>query len=248
MAEQYKTNPLSDVIVRIDFLNAIDELSQAIPKKLAEIVKTIFPITESRELVAKELQISKENIKHKEERSTEWNFFNQERTKRFSITNKWAYIVYYRYEGFENLVQEFNLILNNLYEIYNELQVNRLGLRYINKIQLKRGLPYNWSGYLNKNLLCIFKVADSKENIIRAFHNLELIYDDFNLKFQYGMHNPDYPAPIKKKIFILDFDAYYGGLLQQEDIQEFLPRFHEKIQYLFEKSITDKYRSILNEQ
>jgi len=246
MANQYRINPLSDVIVRIDFLNPIDKLGHISPKKLVEIVKTIFPIAEPKELVAKELQISKDDIKQKEEKHTEWNFFNRERTKRFAVTNKWAYIVYNKYEGFDNLTKEFNLILNSLYEIYNDLQVNRLGLRYINKIKLKTGLPYNWHGYLNKNLLSIFNIPDSKKNIIRAFHNLELTYGEFNLKFQYGMHNPDYPAPIKKKIFILDLDAYYNGLLHQEDIQELLPRFHEKIQYLFEKSITDRYRSFLN--
>jgi uncharacterized protein (TIGR04255 family) len=62
------------------------------------------------------------------------------------------------------------------------------------------------------------------------------------MRFQYGMHNPDYPAPIKKKIFILDYDAYCNGILTKNDIFKYLPIFHEEVQKLFENSISDKLR------
>ena len=53
------------------------------------------------------------------------------------------------------------------------------------------------------------------------------------------MHNPDFPAPIKKKIFILDYDAYCSGILTKDEIFKNLPIFHAEIQRLFESSITD---------
>ena len=60
------------------------------------------------------------------------------------------------------------------------------------------------------------------------------------------MHNTDYPATIKKKVFILDLDAYYSGLMNKNDIIEYFPKFHKSIQELFENSITEKYRELIN--
>ncbi len=62
------------------------------------------------------------------------------------------------------------------------------------------------------------------------------------------MYNPDYPAPIKKKRFTLDLDAYYQGFHDKDEIQKNLDKYHDKIQELFELSITEKFRNILNEE
>jgi len=62
------------------------------------------------------------------------------------------------------------------------------------------------------------------------------------------MHNPDYPARIRKKIFILDYDAYTTSLLTREEIRQSLPIFHDQIEQLFEKSITGRLREIMNVQ
>jgi hypothetical protein len=40
-------------------------------------------------------------------------------------------------------------------------------------------------------------MVDEGSQASRAFQNLELILQDVRIRFQYGMHNPDYPAPIK---------------------------------------------------
>jgi len=59
------------------------------------------------------------------------------------------------------------------------------------------------------------------------------------------MHNPDFPAPIKKKIFILDYDAYYDGFVERTEVETRLTLFHDKIQDLFEWSIQPKLREIM---
>ncbi|MBA7635071.1 hypothetical protein ES703_42671 [subsurface metagenome] len=99
---------------------------------------------------------------------------------------------------------------------------------------------------MNKDLLSIFAIPKNKSKISRAFHNLELNYGDYLIKFNYGMYNADYPAPIKRKIFILDFDAFSMRILNENEIRKFLPIFHKQIQSLFEESITDKMRRKLN--
>ena len=66
------------------------------------------------------------------------------------------------------------------------------------------------------------------------------------LKIQYGMNNPDYPALIRSKEFILDYDAFYEGSQDKESIIENLERFHSKIEDMFEKSITDELRKVMS--
>jgi uncharacterized protein (TIGR04255 family) len=59
------------------------------------------------------------------------------------------------------------------------------------------------------------------------------------------MFNPDYPAPIKKKIYTLDFDMYATKILDKQDIEETLDRYHEKLKLSFEEVITDELRNIM---
>jgi uncharacterized protein (TIGR04255 family) len=70
-------------------------------------------------------------------------------------------------------------------------------------------------------------------------------YGTMILTFKYGMHNPDFPAPIRKKIFVLDYDAYYQGLQEMSDILRNTAEFHDRIEKLFESSISPKLRAIM---
>lgn len=247
MDTEYKKNYLKQVIVRIDFLNPIKSLNNELPIVLGSIIKNYFPIAEPKDVLARELQFTLDKVDSKETKIKEWNFFGMERDKKLTIFQDGLIIIFDIYRTFDDLKNTFTDVTNVLFTLFKELQINRLGLRYINRIEISDKNLFNWTNYLNKDLLCIFKIPDDKTKIAKAFHNLEFNYGSFNLRFQYGMHNPDYPAPIKKKIFILDYDAHYEGILTREDIEEKLPIFRGEIKKLFEKSIGDKLREKMNE-
>ena len=65
-------------------------------------------------------------------------------------------------------------------------------------------------------------------------------------KFQFGIHNPDYPAQIKRKAFILDYDAYHQGILNIQDLSTSVDEYHNVIQHVFEDNITENLRALLN--
>jgi uncharacterized protein (TIGR04255 family) len=85
-----------------------------------------------------------------------------------------------------------------------------------------------------------YQVTDAEPS--RIFHNFEVVFSDlgFNMRFQFGLHNPDYPAPIRQRMFVLDFDAYCQGMIEPSDIPTVLDKYHAEIQRLFERSITTK--------
>ena len=98
---------------------------------------------------------------------------------------------------------------------------------------------------MDRKLLAIFSFPDDPKTISRAFHNLVLNYGDMSVRFQYGMHNPDFPVPIRKKVFILDYDAYYEGPQSFEDVKLNIDKFHERVESLFEASISNKLRDLM---
>ena len=251
MGKKYANNYISKVIVKIDFLNPIVALNDDIPSKLLSVCKQNFPIPEPKEIPLHEFHIGPpvQNLPSVEEKRgtiREWHFFGPERTKHLTITQYYMAIEYTRYSTFEDFGAAFVAMVDALYDTYNEMQIKRFGIRYINNIELAGENRFSWSAYLNRSLLSIFNVPQDKRNIIRAFQNLELKLGDCILRFQFGMHNPDYPSPIKKKSFILDYDAYIVGLLTKAEINRNLEILHDEIENMFELSITEKLRGMMN--
>ena len=247
----YKSNYLRNVICRVDFLNEVSELRNSIPLNLSSKIKTLFPITEPKTIAFISESVEFKGGKKKKGEKTiqtarEWNFYTKNRDKHLCITNDTLFIDIKTYKSFANLKRFFINPVAYAFEVLKGLEIKRFGLRYINRIELNEKDPFNWSSYLNKDLLSIFAIPKNKSKISRAFHNLELNYGDYLIKFNYGMYNADYPAPIKRKIFILDFDAFSMRILNENEIRKFLPIFHKQIQSLFEESITDKMRRKLN--
>lgn len=242
----YKNDYLTQVIARIDFASPIQKFTQELPAKLSEKALVIFPILEPRQAIATELRISPKAVEPKRTELTEWNFWGKNREKRLVILNTAIFVEYKHYANYESFKKDFTDIIEVLFAEVPEVVANRLGIRYINNFEIPDGDPFGWDEYFNAHLLSTIKFVDDKNTISRAFNNLELNFADFNLRFQFGMPNPDYPASIRKRHFVLDLDAYHQGLQTFPEIPSSLDRYHDKIQYLFEASITDKLREVLN--
>jgi hypothetical protein len=55
------------------------------------------------------------------------------------------------------------------------------------------------------------------------------------------MPNPDYPALIKRPLFVLDFDAYVQTAHELRESLHYMEQAHTCIQGLFEESITEDF-------
>ncbi|HBZ65753.1 MAG TPA: hypothetical protein DEO70_02875 [Bacteroidales bacterium] len=239
----YKNTPIKRVIIKIDFLGRVAELNDNLPLPIADVIKQSFPIAEAKDVVARELQISNEKVTENNKNVREWHFHTEERNATLIIEEDFFAIQINHYISFEKIMLVLKEIKDIFFTQYPKLLSRRLGIRFINEINLNEKNPFDWKKYINPKLTSIFEATQNPSNIIRAFHNLEVKYDDILLKFQYGMHNQDYPATIKKKTFILDLDASFSGILKQHEIDIYLLKQHSIIQKQFEYSITDKLRS-----
>ena len=67
------------------------------------------------------------------------------------------------------------------------------------------------------------------------------------MKVQSGFFNPDYPAPIKRNHFVLDFDAYIDFPHLINNTEAYFKKLHGTIESKFEELITEKLREeVLN--
>jgi len=242
---KYKKDFLNKVIVRIDFDTPLPIATNGPAKSVYGPVKERFAITEEKKVIGKEFLIGPGATKERSIESKEWHYYGINREKHLTITPNVMFIEYNKYEYYEMLREDFLSVSDALFNAYPRLQVKRLGLRYIDNIDIPDENPTEWDKYLKPELNTIFAIAEKKETISRAFHVLEFNFGEDLLRFQFGMFNPDYPAPIKKKIYTLDYDMYVAKLLDKIDIGETIDRFHKEINRFFEGIITDELRKIM---
>lgn len=248
----YKKNFIKEAIIRIDFEKPIEELGNSIDSSLNDLILILgFTNKEVKKAFTEEIKFDglTSDVKRSRVDFKEWNFFGNEKVKRICITKSFLFIAYHKYLSYADFAEPFLSILDTFEGAYPEAKAKRIGMRYINNVNIDDDSdPMDWQHYMQNDLLCILSVPTDKHQIRRAFQILELNFedDDIMIKFQYGMHNPDYPSMIRKKIFVLDFDSYKTGSLSVEELKHLVPSLHSKTAELFEKAIDEKLRGVMN--
>lgn len=223
-------NYLKEVIIRIDLPETFEFSETNIPKEIEKEVLKRFPIPEPKTIQGKELQFSDKEFIQTDLEQKEWHFFDSNRDKKLVFSKNAFFISYKKYEKFDKLMEDWNSVISLIFDKYPEIQVNRIGLRYVNHIQLDKD-QNKWKDVINEKLLHNFQLG--LENISRGFSVINLNEKGIKTNFQYGLHNPDFPSPIKDNIFILDFDVFYEGILTKNEILENTNIFHGMIKSLF---------------
>jgi len=246
----YKKNYLSEVVVRIDFFSPIEYLNKSIPDQLLNLLSNHFPVCEPTESIAQEFQFGANGSQAREIRTQQWNFFGKDREKQLSISPAFLFASYKKYEKFESISSEFKAAINALNESFPNVKVGRIGLRYINNIEIPElnSTPFKYENYIKPELLTPVNFFKDQSNISRLFHVVEFKNEDLSTTFQYGFPNPDYPAPIKRPYFVIDIDSYVQIAHELNESSKYLNLAHESVKSLFEQSIQEGLREKMNDE
>ena len=236
---------LKEVILRLDFGTRVEAFIRALPQKVATAALQRFPLSEPQKAQMQEITFSPTTVQTKTEDSMQWAYHGRNREKTLTITPEMLLITNRKYTSFEEFNGDFVHVLSSLFEAQEDLSVARIGLRYVNILDIPEGDPLAWSEYINENMLGIIDMHKDAQSLSRAFHIVEFNYDGQQVKFQFGIANPDHPAPIKRKQFVLDIDSFFIGALTKEEVTRCVNTAHDKIQALFEESISGKTRSLM---
>lgn len=247
LRRKYKKNYLTRVIAQIQVVNPLATVDRDPHKKLADLIRKSFSVEEHKNVEQQQLLITPGGPPTASTKLTKiFTYFAPQRKKLVQITEEALTLEYRSFRSSQPFRRDFISLVETVFECYPDVQVKRLGMRFVDEIDLKTEKdPTDWTQYLNHNLLGAFDLAPDRTSIVRAFHIVEWKQDGVFLRFQYGMHNPDHPAPIRQKIFRLDTDAYVSGLLTLEAIKDYWQTLHDAAHSTFEGVITDEFRKHL---
>jgi uncharacterized protein (TIGR04255 family) len=241
----YKKSFLKEAILRVDFPSPLPGLDKSLPANISKMALKNFPIAEPQKAHAQEFQFAGADFQAKSSELMRWVFHGKEREKSLIIEPNAVMQTVKTYKTYEVFIEEISEVITEFYKTYKDLTANRVGLRYVNIIEPDDKDPLAWSKYINENILGIIDFHKEKECITRAFHILEYNFDGLGVKYQFGIANPDFPAVVKRKQFVLDIDGYFNGAFEQQEVMDNIEKSHEKIQEIFESSITDNTRTLM---
>jgi uncharacterized protein (TIGR04255 family) len=248
MGNKYKKPFLKSVIFRIDLAQPLSQ-SQKLASDFHEIIKSKFPIIEPISGIQFEATMGMEKDKAPSVKQTQ----HIVRSNRFSDADRKTILMvepgppnlnllFNSYDNSDELNRLVGLITATVSQVYGNVLIKRTGLRYINNINLNGGNVFDWALFVNGHLISMLDFLPDKGTMSRALGRIELNKDTHKIQFYYGIANPEYPNPIARKEFILDYDCYSTEEINITEVSNTVKILHEEIKTLFENSILDGLR------
>ena len=227
----------------MDFLGEI-KLSGQFVDNIKRIVSDDFPEFVPQEQVSFQVQIDASEKITKEKKSKAFRFHNI--TTNNSLTIESDAIIfdmkkYNTYNDFRRIVQ---IVIQTLETEDPSAKLSRIGLRYINQIFFE-GNPFEWTEFIKEPLVSSLNFIEERNELARLMGVIELNRSEYLIRFQYGWFNSEFPNPIAKKEFALDYDCYS---INETDISEVLNQidlYHSEIKDLFKFSTKETLQEML---
>ncbi len=238
------SNFLKNVILRVDFLEEI-KLSQHAVDSFRRVVSDDLPDVESRERISMEMTMDQTQRTTKEKR-TKVSFFHNKTTNN-SISLEPDAIVFdiRKYNNYDELRRLAQKAIQNLETENPSIKVSRVGLRYVNQIILNEGHPLELTGFIKEPLISSIAFVERQNELSRFIGIIELNRSEYLIKFQYGWFNSEYPNPIAKKEFLLDYDCYSKNEIELSSVLNQVDTYHTAIKELFRYSILDNLEKVM---
>lgn len=242
----YKKNYLTAVIFQLRF-PCILKLEGGSPAEFQERVKSRFPIYRPGTEISLDLLMRGDGAQtEKKTTRPRWLFFSKDDTKSVTLSADLLSLEYRRFNDVSESEDDFRFVWTALRDLYEITRIDRLGVRYIDEIAFPSGNPFDWDGYFNSEIISTTKAMTAQledHQVLRAMHVLHLGGTDHRITFQFGLNNEDFPNPIAKRRFVLDYDCSSLGLIEPADVESTIRRFNEVIHDFFEKSIEEELRT-----
>lgn len=242
----YSRNYLNNVIFRIDFMSDEKLYEQMIQKNNIDELRKRFEILEPLQKIKNTdfmINVDENTLEQHNKETIKCVLRKKDQTATLTIEHDAIVINYVKYENSDILKED----IKTLHILLKNVSITRIGLRYVNYIQNNVFGDIDWNLYINNDILCNHKV-DYRGSLLQSITITDIKYDDFIIRFQHGIHNQNFPADRVQDAFVLDFDAYTNDISSDYNLENIVTKWNNQINYLFELSITDKFREVLNNE
>lgn len=244
MSHRYKKNYLKQVIFRIDF----EKVSLSDFDTFKTMIGAQFDTkTKQKGRVGNfELQVDSGEIINTTEEFDIWQFVDTNTGNKFEAAPTYCLLEYFAYKDSSILSKNIEELCTKFVEHHKISQVSRVGLRYINQIEINGVKRLNeWQNYILNDLLIAPKVFVNKNRVpTRILNQLELKSETFNTVYKYGIWNDKYPSPITSSAYIIDIDCFtrLPVDLEESGLVDIAMQLNKEAENIFELSITPKLR------
>ena len=246
---KYKNNFLKQVIIRLDFLNFV-ETEDLFDSIIIQKIMAKFPHKQKDQITRfNQIELNEEStVKKKMIEGMQQTYLSEEGNK-LVLSNKHLVIDVSNYNTFENLLESIQQIIFDLFK-RKSISSARTGLRYINVFNPQNIRIYkNYFSSVVAGSMYVLKSDDPNLHLARSLHLAEYSINEVKLNFRYGFYNRNYPSPITSWDFILDYDCFTTeGFSNSNEIMQFIIAGHDYIQSLYESSITNNLRKVMNNE
>ncbi len=246
----YQRNFLKSVIFRIDF----PKVNLNFLERFYSEIQAGFPFQSKEDVLNVLFQNPKEEKIEKDDlQTTVWTFHNATKSKKIQISYDNIVIEYQKYSNKEELIKDVSVLIPKFIEYAKIETINRLGLRYVNQVDLNEiKKNFTWDKYVSIDLLGMLKFVEKDKNskLTRAIGKVVFKKEKADIGFNFGVFNSDFPNESIRKEFTLDYDAYSLFPLspQEQDIIDVVKTYNIYIENLFESSISNELRKILRKK
>ncbi len=249
---KYQNNYISLFIIKLDFGNDLDDtIYSNIVTKMKKAFSKDF--SQTRESIVNESKttIHQSNIDTKVTTSKQIQLISNDQISHITLNKNSVTLQYTKYDSYIEIRKRIVIINDLLTKSINTNNYKRVGMRYINNIKLPtKSISdcFNWKGYIHDKLNASIKLIDKNE-VIRQFEVIELMFEEFNLRMriQAGIPNKAYPARITSKEYLIDLDCYSHDITKDNEVLDVLDVLHIKNSIKFEELIGDRLRGLMNE-
>lgn len=245
----YKNAPLVEVIIQLRF-PPLYSVQATPPAAFQERIRKLFPLAEEASALPFpiEFQLAPEIQKMMGGHGTERNyrFLSEDRLDILVLSKESISFSTKKYRLWETFIETFSAPLSALNDIYNPSFYSRIGLRYINAINLASTelIGSKWSELFRSEILGELALPTFEGNLKLANRQISVWFPNKfgSLMLQHGL------GVIENRpgaSYIIDFDFHREEKTQVQDARSVLNRFHEVAGRAFRWCITDKLHDAL---
>lgn len=241
---KYRHNTLSTVIFRVDFVNTINTDNEPLHKKCI----SLYPLVQDENVTEESISTAIDEkgaatVERQINRYVNKRYSNRQLSRRIIVSPKFVLIELQDYSSYEDTKAAFMSVFTVLRETNPDVAISRIGMRYINQIDLSTVGKATRAKHIKPALINSPYEGEIENSLLaRTQHLTEIIVDDFRVRCVTGYFNPDYPAAIKRYVATLDYDAFIQGNADAAEVDNYLDKFHDAIQSFYEASILQKQK------
>jgi uncharacterized protein (TIGR04255 family) len=204
--------PLVRVLCQVTFPSIVKISEQSYISDFQEAIRHEYPLFQGEIMQGVELSLAGPSLQHRQVDRVVWRFLDVKSVIRVSLTTDAITLETAQYVSRDDFLARLKFILGKLVDTINPSHVQRVGFRYVDRLQGDENLSALPS-LIQPELLNVVR-PDLMQHIDISMTEMVATTAEGNLIARYGLapanysHDPEMAPPVGEKSWVLDVDSF----------------------------------------